>query len=240
MTPREDARQRRTTTTAGDRRADRAQGFRGFPDEAFEFYEGLVADNSRTYWTEHKDVYERAVREPMQALLDALAAEFSSPGLGDPKLFRPYRDVRFSADKSPYKTAQGAFCAAAEGIGYYVQISADGLLIAAGFHAHTRDQTAAYRAAVDAPATGTELERIVAGLTRKGFGIGGDMVKTLPRGCPPDHPRLELMRHESLTASRSEPPDAAASAAALSLIRKDWRALRPLCDWVLAHVGAQS
>ena len=71
--------------------------FAGFPDEGLVFYEGLEADNSRTYWLEHRDRYESAVRAPLLALVEELAPEF-----GTPKVFRPYRDVRFSKDKTPY------------------------------------------------------------------------------------------------------------------------------------------
>ena len=77
--------------------------FSGFPDEGLVFYEGLEADNSKSYWTEHRQAYDEHVRQPMQELADELAPEF-----GTPKLFRPYRDVRFSHDKTPYKTHQGA------------------------------------------------------------------------------------------------------------------------------------
>lgn len=207
--------------------------FTGFPAEAFEFYEGLRADNSRTYWNGHKSVYEDAVRGPLTALLADLEKEF-----GAAKLFRPYRDVRFSADKSPYKNHQGAFCQVASGIGYYVQVDAEGVMTAGGFHSHSRDQTARYRAAVDAGPTGTELVGIVTKLTKAGFSLGGDQVRTRPRGCPPDHPRLDLMRHEALTAHRVYPANPKlAGAGALNLIRADWRHLRPLTDWVLDHVG---
>src|SRR5260370_41374234 len=91
--------------------------FTGWPEEALDFYEGLEADNTKTYWTANKAVYEDAVLGPMTALLDELGPEF-----GDTKIFRPYRDVRFSKDKSPYKTAIGATI----GDGY-VQLSAEGL-----------------------------------------------------------------------------------------------------------------
>src|SRR2546421_12966391 len=77
--------------------------FRGWPAEAIEFYEGLEADNSKTYWQENKAVYEELVRGPMDTLLAELA-----PGYGEGRIFRPYRDVRFSKDKSPYKTAIAA------------------------------------------------------------------------------------------------------------------------------------
>ncbi len=76
--------------------------FSGFADEAFTFYEGLLADNSKPYWTSHKEIYERHVRAPLTELCAELEEEF-----GAVKLFRPYRDVRFSKDKTPYKTHQG-------------------------------------------------------------------------------------------------------------------------------------
>jgi uncharacterized protein (TIGR02453 family) len=208
--------------------------FIGFPDEAFAFYEGLSADNSKTYWTQHKSTYESAVRDPLRALVDELGPKF-----GELKVFRPYRDVRFSADKSPYKTHQGAFCEQAGGVGFYLQLDADGLLTAGGFYAHSREQTARYRAAVDSDSAGRELEKIMKTLGRYGFEQGGDRVRTRPRGCPPDHPRLDLMRHESLTAAHRLPATTELSTpAALDLVRTDWRRLRPLVDWVLTHVGA--
>jgi uncharacterized protein (TIGR02453 family) len=209
-------------------------GFDGFPDAALVFYEGLLADNSAAYWADHKDTYESAVRAPMLALLDDLGSTW-----GEPKLFRPYRDIRFSPDKSPYKTHQGAFCSVLPGVGYYVQIDADGLYTAAGFHTHSKEQTAAYRSAVDAPGTGGELEALVAQLVSAGFELGGDRVKTRPRGVAADHPRLDLMRHESLLAGRRHTPAPALhTAATADLVRADWVTLRPLVAWVVAFVGA--
>jgi uncharacterized protein (DUF2461 family) len=92
--------------------------FTGWPVEAIEFYEGLCADNTKTYWVEHKSIYDECVLRPMQELLAELEPDF-----GEGKIFRPYRDVRFSADKTPYKTAIGATLAR----GGYIQVSADGL-----------------------------------------------------------------------------------------------------------------
>src|ERR1700709_2764556 len=80
-----------------------AMGFAGFPEEMLTFYEGLEADNSKPYWSDHREQYEVAVATPMRALLDDLGPEF-----GEAKFFRPYRDVRFSKDKTPYKTHAGA------------------------------------------------------------------------------------------------------------------------------------
>ena len=100
--------------------------FTGFPDEGLVFYEGLEADNSKTFWTAHKAEYDAFVRAPMLALLEGLGGEF-----GTAKMFRPYRDVRFSHDKTPYKTHQGAVVTPdGRGTGsWYVQVSSDGLLV---------------------------------------------------------------------------------------------------------------
>ncbi len=104
--------------------------FAGIPAGALSFYAELEDVNSRDWWLAHKDVYERDVREPMLALLDALEDEF-----GAAKLFRPNRDVRFSADKSPYKTHQGALVGAGTVQAYYVQVSAEGVGGGGGFRA---------------------------------------------------------------------------------------------------------
>src|SRR6266487_18918 len=113
--------------------------FRGWPSTAIEFYEGLQADNSKTYWLAHKAVYDGQVYAPMAELLAELAAEF-----GEGKIFRPYRDVRFSPDKTPYKTAIGATLAS----GGYVQLSASGLAAGSGMWMLSADQLDRYRRAV--------------------------------------------------------------------------------------------
>jgi len=207
--------------------------FNGFPDEAFAFFEGLEADNSKTYWTKNKATYEAAVRDPMLALLDELREEF-----GEGHVFRPYRDVRFSKDKSPYKDHQGAFVQLADGMGNYVQVSADGLLVAGGFHDHASDQVERYRAAVADDFTGRQLADITDAVVAAGFDLGGDRLKTRPRGIAEDHPRLELLRHRSLTAERSYPPEPWVSTPkALDAVREGWRALGPLNQWLFRHVG---
>ena len=90
--------------------------FKGWPSGAIAFYEGLELDNSKTYWQAHRPIYDEAVKAPMEAMLADLAAEF-----GEGKVFRPYRDVRFSPDKTPYKLNCAAHLP-----GGYVSFSADG------------------------------------------------------------------------------------------------------------------
>ena len=207
--------------------------FEGFPAEGPRFYAELEQNNTRDWWLEHKDVYERAVHEPMLALLDAMSEEFG-PG----KAFRPNRDVRFSRDKSPYKTHQGGFVAAAEGIGYYLHLDATGLMVGGGFHAHTPETVARFRRGVDAPDPGTELEAVVRGLEDAGFEIGGERLKTVPREFPKDHPRAELLKYKSLTAGIAfGEPEWLGKPAAEERIRERWRQLRPLVEWLAQHVA---
>lgn len=160
--------------------------FTGFPVAALDFYEDLEADNSKPFWAAHKAVYDDCVRGPMLALLAELEPEF-----GAGKAFRPHRDVRFSTDKSPYKTHQGGFVQTGPGVGFYVQIDAAGLRVAGGFYRGSSDQVAAYRAAVDDSRRGPRLEPLVRRLHRAGYEIGGERLKTRPRGVAEDHPRLD-------------------------------------------------
>ncbi|MGP4093452.1 DUF2461 domain-containing protein [Nonomuraea sp. KM90] len=207
-------------------------GFTGFPDEAFLFYEGLEADNSKTYFARHKQLYEDAVRAPMLALTDELAAEF-----GAAQLFRPYRDVRFSKDKSPYKTHQGAFVDLMPAIGLYVEISAAGLFTAGGVYSTASDQLARYRAAVDEDLSGKPLEAIASTLVAEGYELGGERLKTRPRGFEEDHPRIELLRHKSLYAGmRFEPEEWVHTAQVREHVERTWRACGPLVEWLCTHV----
>jgi len=217
---------------AGDAWQAGRMGFTGFPDEAFVFYEGLEADNSKTYFSRHKHLYEEAVRGPMLALTEELAGEF-----GQAQLFRPYRDVRFAKDKSPYKTHQGAFVDLMPGIGHYVEVSAAGLFIAGGSYSQAADQVARYRAAVHEDVSGKPLEALVAGLRAAGYDVLGERLKTRPRGVAPDHPRIELMRHRSLFAGvQAEPEPWVHTPEVRERVRAAWRDFVPLIEWLSTHV----
>jgi uncharacterized protein (TIGR02453 family) len=206
-------------------------GFSGFPVEALDFYDDLEMDNTRSFWTAHREVYESAVRGPMCALVAALAEEF-----GPAKVFRPYRDVRFAKDKTPYKTSQGAFVASCPSTGWYVDLGAPGVRVGAGFYEASPARLAALREAMADDTTGSPLQRLLAGLQRKGWSVGGDRLKTTPRGYDKDHPRIDLLRHRSLTLGKSygfapviHTPEL------VDLVRADWRAVTPFVRWVSAH-----
>jgi uncharacterized protein (TIGR02453 family) len=209
--------------------------FEGFPDDALTFYDGLAADNSKAYFTDHKSVYERAVRRPMLALVDALEEEF-----GTAKLFRPNRDVRFSADKSPYKNHQGAVVGMGDGDGsLYVAVSADGLGAGGGFYQMSKDQLVRYRAAVLDDAAGDRLVAVVDALRAKGFTLVGETLSRAPRGVDPAHPRIELLRHKGIAGMREfGSPAWLSTPKALDRVRTAWRALAPLNAWLAAEVGA--
>ena len=207
--------------------------FTGFPTAALDFYDDLEVDNTRSFWEKHKPVYLESVRQPMTAMCEALAPEF-----GDAKVFRPYRDVRFAKDKTPYKTHQGAFVAAGPSTGWYVEISARGLRVGGGFYEASGERLGNIRDAMADEKTGKALERLLKRLEKDGFEIGGDRLKTSPRGYDADHPRIELLRHRSLTVGHQigfEP--VIHTPEVLDLVRDDWRSLRPLVEWVAARVA---
>jgi uncharacterized protein (TIGR02453 family) len=202
--------------------------FAGWPVEAVEFYEGLEVDNSKGYWQQHKDVYERAVKVPMEQLLADLADEF-----GDGRIFRPFRDVRFSADKSPYKTN----CSARVGDGY-LALSAESFRMASGLYMPGPAELARYRAAVDNETSGAELADIVSTLQAAGYQITAhDILKSAPRGFPREHLRIELLRHKGIAMTKTWSVGAwLGTGSAKNRVVTALRAAAPLNQWLARHV----
>lgn len=212
--------------------------FTGFGEHAIDFYDGLVADNSKAYWDDNVDVYKRDVRAPMEALLAELEPEFAA-GFGSGKVFRPYRDVRFSRDKTPYKTGCGAVIEPGRGGGaFYVEISPRGMRAGGGMYHLESDQIARFRQAVADDNHGPVLEKILDVLRASGWEINGEQLKTKPRGYEADHPRIDLLRHKSLWVGRTwEPDDTLHEPACLPRVRDAWRELQALNEWAVDHVG---
>lgn len=208
-------------------------GFRGWPPEALEFYRALEAHNSRAWWEAHQDEYRELVLGPMRALCREFEAAY-----GPFHIFRPQRDVRFSRDKSPYKTHLGAVAEGDRGEQYYVQLSADGLFAASGYHRMANDQLARFRAAVADDRSGSRLVEAVAEVVRRGYELGGSELATAPRGYPRDHPRVDLLRHKGLTVGRAfEPAPWLGTRSALKRITAVWEAAAPVNRWLGRHVG---
>lgn len=204
--------------------------FRGWPEEAMDFYEGLEADNSKTYWQQHKSIYDELVKAPMEALLAELRKEF-----GEGRIFRPYRDVRFSADKSPYKTNIAATLAA----GGYISLSTEGLGAGSGMYMMANDQLERFRKALDDNRTGKQIEAIVTKLRSTGVEVSAHgVLKTAPKGYPKDHPRIDLLRHKGLISWRQWPVAGwLGTAKAKDRVVEFLRASKPLNAWLKRNVG---
>jgi uncharacterized protein (TIGR02453 family) len=204
----------------------------GIPAEAFEFYEHLSADNTRDFWTAHKGEYEQYVRQPLQALAEVLESDF-----GAAHLYRPYRDMRFSMDKTPYKDHQGCVFEAENGLGWYVQVSAQGLMVAGGWYTSTGPQVKRFREHI-LEFGAADLRRALKPLPRAGFEVGGDMLKTRPRGVGEDNPDLDLLRHRTLHAARTWEPEAWMDTKRLrSTVHRSFERLRPMIDTLAGIVG---
>ncbi len=195
-----------------------------------EFFDDLEIDNTKNFWTAHKEFYQTSVLGPMLDLLAELELEF-----GTGRVFRPYRDTRFSADKSPYKTNIAAELEAG-----YVSLSSDVLGVGSGLYMPSPGQLARYRTAVADDRRGAELVALVDELRAKRIGVmAHEVLKTAPRGFATDHPRLELLRHKGLAAWREWPvgPWLAGTTAKRRIVDV-LRASAPLRDWLDANVGA--
>ena len=209
-----------------------ATGFRGWPEEFQPFFIGLELDNSKRYFDAHRETYETAVKAPMLALMDSLADEY-----GEGKVFRANRDIRFSKDKSPYKTNIAA-TAGMNGRGGYISLDARGLTVAAGRYELTPQQLNKYRKMVAADSTGAQLAAIVAKLEKAGYGIGGEALKRVPAGLPQDHPRARLLRHKILYIYKNFglQPWLGSSAARKHIV-KVFSDAKALNDWLKRHAS---
>jgi len=208
-------------------------GFAGIPVAALDFYDDLELDNTKSFWAAHKETYESAVRGPMTALAQALEDEF-----GSAKVFRPYRDVRFAKDKTPYKTHQGVFVPRGPATGFYVQVAAPGVRVGVGYYETSGPRLARIRSAIAEERRGTELEGILGKLEDSGWELGGDRLKTTPRGYDAEHPRIELLRHKSMFLGKSYGFDPFIhTPELLDRVREDWREASPFVDWVSDNAG---
>ncbi len=210
-----------------------AMAFSGFPVEVIEFYEQLGADNSKAFWADNKHRYTQSVKAPMTDLTEAL------DDYGPFKMFRPHNDLRFSKNKPPYKTHQGAYGELEGGSGYYLQVSADGLTAAAGYFFMGKDQLRRFRDAVVADSTGEEIAALVADAAKHRYVIGAiDELKTAPRGYDRNHPRIELIRRKGLMVSKDfGTPKWLHTKQVEKRVRECWDGAKDVCDWLDAHVG---
>jgi uncharacterized protein (TIGR02453 family) len=208
---------------------DNVTEFTGFPEELLDFYDGLEMDNSRSYWEANKPVYERAVRRPMEQLAEVLGTEF-----GSIKMFRPYRDLRFSADKRPYQ--EHASLSAGD---FYFSISVDGVITGAGGWHPASDQLERFRRRVDDSKSMRTLRKLLDRLAAAGIELSGDdMLKSAPRGYARDHPEIDVLRCKHLAVMRRRDPGPwLHGPEALEFVQSSWRHMRGWTEWLAENVG---
>jgi uncharacterized protein (TIGR02453 family) len=181
--------------------------FDGFPLEGIKFLKQLKRNNDRDWFEKHKDDYETSVKLPMQSLIAALHPHFQrfAPEFDiNPKrsIFRIYRDVRFSKDKTPYKTHVAAHFVlrgkpkGIEGSGYYLHIEPGEVFIGGGIYMPDNDQLKKIRKAiVDKPKQ--FLSIVQEPVFKKTFGaLEGEKLQRPPKGYEPDHPMVEWLKHK--------------------------------------------
>jgi uncharacterized protein (TIGR02453 family) len=203
-----------------------------WPPEALAFLRELEDNNDRDWFKANRARYDNDLLAPGRALAAGPLAT-----LGEAHFFRPYNDTRFHA-RPPIKEQLGIAIGYGAAGGFYVELSLDGLLVAAGLHRPAADQVERFRAAIDDGRRGKAFERAVADATEAGLELTAPALKRAPRGYPPDHPRADLLRRKEFTVYRRhalEPwlhePRCA------EIVRAQLEAARPLVAWLGKHVG---
>jgi uncharacterized protein (TIGR02453 family) len=214
-------------------------GFEGFGPAVRTWFKGLEADNSREYFTANRTFFDESVRGQMEALLAELAQTFG----GEVKMFRQNRDIRFSPDKSPYKTnIYGVIYGSPSAtLGLYASIAASGLVAGSGYHMMARDQLERYRERVAGEEYGPALERLATTAREAGLELWGGSLASAPRGYAKDHPRIELLRRTSLSLGAMLAFGRGIGRAdGLGFVTTTWRAAAPVTAWLDDHVGASA
>lgn len=208
--------------------------FEGFGPDLLEFYEGLAADNSKAYWDAHRSVYDEQVGGPAKALAATLEAEF-----GPVKVFRPHRDVRFSKDKTPYKT-NASIAGGGDGAGaYYFSVSPQGVDLAGGLYQPSKDQLHRFRELQDDEKATRSMDALLTELDGEGFSMMEEgALRTTPRGWGRDHPRVDVLRLKHVAIGKDrEPGPWLGSPACLEEVVAAWRTVGRWNAWLEERVG---
>ena len=224
----------------------------GFSEAALQFLADLAEHNDRTWFQPRKADYERLLKEPMEGLVLALAERLASRGIpieADPRhaIFRIYRDIRFSKDKSPYKTHVSASLpwigsgdgagVAAHGNGAYLHIQPGHSYVGGGIWHPERARLEAFRrAVVDDPVRVREVLEDPAFVSRLGPLDSHEMLKRVPPGYPADHPMAAELRFKDLTFGRTLSDDEVVSPSLADVLAEDLASAAPVFRF-LATLG---
>lgn len=225
-------------------------GFRGFPREAVRFYADLARNNNKAWYEEHKPEFTKYVLGPAQDFVYDMGEllKLISPGIiADPRInksiFRPYRDTRFSHDKTPYKTHLGIFFwegkrAKMECPGYYFHLEPPTIFLAAGMHCFSKPLLETYRECVVDPKLGKALRKAVDKVCAKpGQAVGGKHYKKTPRGYDSGHENAELLLYNGLYAiTESDIPEELSSERFLEYCLERFKNLRPIHEWLVTMI----
>lgn len=226
------------------------ESFEGFRPAAMTFLRGLKKNNRKEWFEEHRDDYEREIKLPLLALIedvDVRLAEFAPEIIGSPKksMFRIYRDVRFSKDKSPYKTHAAAWFyhrdggssvgseAAHGGAGFYFHIAPEGTFMGGGIWMPPRPVLNRIRQNIADDHEGFE-DIILSKEFKKNFGeLEKESVLTRPpRGFAPDHPAGDWLRYQSFTAGRELSKEDYESPKLPAILAKYYASMTPFIRWL--------
>jgi len=222
--------------------------FQGFPPQAVQFFRDLAKNNNKTWFDAHKKDYQEFIQQPALAFVEAFGQRLStlSPGItydtranGAGSLMRIYRDTRFSADKTPYKTNLGIVFWEGEGKkmenpGVYFGLEVEGARLFTGHYQFPAPFLKAYREAVAGEKLGRELQEAIAALTAKGRTVEGEQYKRVPTGFAADHPRADLLRYKGLyTVTPPLDPAVVASPKLVDVCLQHASDAMPLHHWLV-------
>ncbi|HWA16959.1 MAG TPA: TIGR02453 family protein [Gemmatimonadales bacterium] len=235
-------------------RTDTSAGFPGFRPAALTFFRKLARNNTKAFFEAHKPIFQAEVQQPLKALVeevDVAFARFAPEITGNPKrsLFRIYRDVRFSKDKSPYKThaacwfyhmdaGRGVGGEAEGGAGFYFHFAPREILIAAGIWMPPRPLVQKIREAIVEDQRGFEKLVDSPAFKRRYRGLDTEgMLKRMPRGFAEDHPAARWLRYQSFTVARMLTERELFSPRLVRILAKDYEALTPYVRWLNRALG---
>ena len=220
--------------------------FEGFPDDG-KFWKALAKNNRKEWFQPRKAEFEADWNAPMKLLLSevrsAIDGAYAHTDLGDPKVFRIFRDVRFAKDKSPYKTHIGGFLPLARSgkkvtdlpMALYFHVGATETFAAAGHYMMEAESLAGFRAAIADDRKGKELEKILKALGKKNFSPGShESLKRVPKGFDPDHPRADLLKRKGLIVTFPPLPKGILTTRKLpAWLAACCKTTAPLVEWLL-------
>lgn len=210
--------------------------FTGFGPAVTDWFVALASDDSRAFWLATREVWQRDIRAPLEALLADLALECG----GRVQLFRPYRDMRYAPPGAgPIKPQAGGLVRVATSVAArYLELSIEGFYAGRGVYRFERDQLERYRAAVAEERSGELLETALGQAEAAGLEVGGDALKTVPRGVARDHPRAALLGRKGLFLGATLPPGPALETSApREHARRVWNAAEEVVTWLDRYVG---